>query len=788
MSTKLTFLLFLLVFLVFTRTGFGAEWQKKSPNSQFITTVELTPYGVFAGENDFTPWLGRFDGIYRSTDFGESWNKSGLEGRGVTDIAFDSGVVYATTQFAKNSTLGLFKSLDAGLTWQHYPQINFGGVSVVSHGNTILFGTISNGLWVSFDNGESWTQKLGTGYYGPKIYELKMNETLVLASSDNKTYKSTDGGHTWQEINALSNQRIRHLEISGTTILAGVENTEGMFKSTDLGNTWKKVTNWGNTSTGAITYFQGKFYAGKTNEQEYRSIFTSNDGGNTWQDTELVSEGNYANIWDMAWLYSSPSYIFAVTHNDGIYRLEIPNKVPEVFPFLEIPWTHTTEAELVDKINSYFDHKYPFLGYKYFSEPAEINKTTINFMGIESTEPTLYYSSHNGIDFDLEYGTPIMAPAPGYATYYYCGDCGHSIKIDHLNGYESTFMHLQGIGLINQEQVPVLVGTGDVIGKVGMTGNTTGPHLHINVTKDLNNNGYVDDFPFGLVDPFGWQHNSLEDPWATFTWQDTLGIHTGTTSKYLWKVGIPKTQQVIKAGKTGQIENQNKSLLFPDGALAVDVLVEMYNYARPKLDETFIVGPTLRYIENSSLLIKLIDLIGNPVRQTYEPVVLSIDFSALELEGVIVPSLKIYHFNEETQQWEPLETLLLDLDNKKITAATSRFSRFALFAEIAENDVPYTTITITGAKSEQGWYTSPPAISFTGTGSIFYKIGDDIDWAEYKEPLVVTREGVFGIEYKAVSESGAWEKPKESELIRVSDGRYTGDVVVAKSEFQISDL
>ncbi len=788
MRSILTFLLLILLFATTTKTAIGAEWLKKSPDSQYLTTVETTPYGVFAGENDFTPWLGRFDGVYKSKDFGESWTRSGLEGRGVTDIAFDNDIVYTTTQFAKNSTIGLFKSHDAGLTWQHYPQVNFGGLAITVHDGTILFGTVSNGLWASFDNGETWTQKIGTGFYGPKIHELKFNEKITLASSDNKTYKSTDGGKNWQEVNALTNQRIRYIEISDNTILAGVENTEGMFKSTDLGNTWKKVTNWGNSSTGAISYFQGTFYAGKTNMQEYRSVFSSNDSGNIWQDTGLMSEGNYANIKDLAWLYSEPSYIFAVTHNDGIYRLEIPSKIPESFPFLGIPWDYNSESELLDKVTAYFDHRYPLLGYRYFSEPTEFSKTTMNFMGIESGEPTQYYSSHNGIDFELEYGTPVIAPASGYATYHYCDKCGHSIKIDHLNGYESTFMHLQGAGLVNTEQVPVLVGTGDVIGKVGMTGNTTGPHLHINITKDLNNNGHINSFPSGLVDPFGWQNSNLEDPWTNYDWQDTLGTHTGTTSKYLWDVGVPKAQQVIKSGNSGTVENQNKSLFFPEGALVVDAVVEIYNYARPKIDETFLAGPALKYIENSSFLIKLINFLGKPIKQTYEPVVLSIDFSAIEMEGVILPSLKIYHFNEETQQWEPLETLLLDLENKKITAATSMFSRFALFGEIEDSVLPSTTILIEGEKDNQGWYTTAPTISFTGTGTIYYKIGNDIDWIEYKEPIEITREGVFGIDYKAVNENGMWETTKESALLKVSNGKYVDTVMVVESELQISDL
>ena len=66
-----------------------------------------------------------------------------------------------------------------------------------------------------------------------------------------------------------------------------------------------------------------------------------------------------------------------------------------------------------------------------------------------------------------------------YLKYYTCQECGHSIKISHPNGYETTYMHLQKEGLyVTGQESPKQIYTGDVVGKVGMSGNTTGPHLH----------------------------------------------------------------------------------------------------------------------------------------------------------------------------------------------------------------------------------------------------------------------------------------------------------------------
>ncbi len=94
-----------------------------------------------------------------------------------------------------------------------------------------------------------------------------------------------------------------------------------------------------------------------------------------------------------------------------------------------------------------------------------------------------YWSSgvHTGLDFAGPVGTPILAAASGkVVSTGYEGAYGNQVIIDHGNGYQTTYNHLSGIGV----SVGDKVSTGDQIGKRGSTGNSTGSHLHFEVTKD----------------------------------------------------------------------------------------------------------------------------------------------------------------------------------------------------------------------------------------------------------------------------------------------------------------
>lgn len=86
---------------------------------------------------------------------------------------------------------------------------------------------------------------------------------------------------------------------------------------------------------------------------------------------------------------------------------------------------------------------------------------------------------HSGLDFASAEGTPIIAPADGtiITTGHYFFN-GKTVFIDHGQGLVSMYCHMNTI-TVKPDQ---LVKQGDLIGRVGMTGRVTGPHLHWSIS------------------------------------------------------------------------------------------------------------------------------------------------------------------------------------------------------------------------------------------------------------------------------------------------------------------
>jgi len=93
-----------------------------------------------------------------------------------------------------------------------------------------------------------------------------------------------------------------------------------------------------------------------------------------------------------------------------------------------------------------------------------------------------FHPGHNGIDFGVPIGTKVQATMGGKVIYAGWNDQGYGNLVIVENGpYRTFFAHLS--------QVPVKVGqevaAGSVVGISGSTGNSTGPHVHYEVRKDL---------------------------------------------------------------------------------------------------------------------------------------------------------------------------------------------------------------------------------------------------------------------------------------------------------------
>lgn len=87
-------------------------------------------------------------------------------------------------------------------------------------------------------------------------------------------------------------------------------------------------------------------------------------------------------------------------------------------------------------------------------------------------------STHTGLDIAASIATPIKVVADGIVTFAaYSGSYGYLVKVDHGKGVETWYAHTSKMYVTVGQEVKA----GDVIAAVGNTGNSTGPHLHLEV-------------------------------------------------------------------------------------------------------------------------------------------------------------------------------------------------------------------------------------------------------------------------------------------------------------------
>jgi murein DD-endopeptidase MepM/ murein hydrolase activator NlpD len=91
------------------------------------------------------------------------------------------------------------------------------------------------------------------------------------------------------------------------------------------------------------------------------------------------------------------------------------------------------------------------------------------------------WMNHTGVDFTATYGAPVQAIFDGIVTrasYYY--GYGHCVDIKHRSGYSSRYAHLSGYSV----RCGAYVKKGQIIGRVGTSGTSTGSHLHLELARN----------------------------------------------------------------------------------------------------------------------------------------------------------------------------------------------------------------------------------------------------------------------------------------------------------------
>jgi photosystem II stability/assembly factor-like uncharacterized protein len=271
---------------VFDKQGVGAigavTIDPTDNNTVWVGTGEANP------RND----VSYGDGVYKTTDGGETWTNVGLQGsRYISRILVDprnhNHVVVAALGdvFSDSTQRGIYVTNDGGRTWKQTlyvgPESGAGDLAMSAQNPSVLFA----GIW-KFQR-RPWT--------------------FVSGGSEDGLYKSTDGGETWTQLqgHGLPAEPMGRIGIAvapsnGNRVYAVIESKDGvLWRSDDGGNNWIKVSDDSLVDARAF-YFTHVIVDPKNPDRVYALSFEtmlSADGGRHFKATAQDVHSDFHAIW-----------------------------------------------------------------------------------------------------------------------------------------------------------------------------------------------------------------------------------------------------------------------------------------------------------------------------------------------------------------------------------------------------------------------------------------------------------------------------------------------------------
>jgi photosystem II stability/assembly factor-like uncharacterized protein len=311
---KITLVVFsavLLILVFYPSQAQQSIWhQAHGPYGGQISSLAVDSKGdIFAG----TIW----NGIYRSTDDGNSWQESnmgiGPGDKWIASFAVDrDDHIYAATHDG-----AIYFSSD-GVTWtrksslgSNYPTTE--ALHINSEGD--IFAVTQSGFYRSGDGGDSWTgfsrDQSGNALYGYDV-AIDGNDNIFI-SAGNGVFRSTDNGEHWMFLTTgINGNYIRTLADDKNGILyAGSENM-GIFRSSDSGASWIRINNglMDTSITCLAVDSSGHIIAGTMSN----GIFISSNGGENWTGTQ-----GKIPYYPGCLIADSKGHIFIGTDGGGVY-------------------------------------------------------------------------------------------------------------------------------------------------------------------------------------------------------------------------------------------------------------------------------------------------------------------------------------------------------------------------------------------------------------------------------------------------------------------------------------
>lgn len=198
----------------------GVNWTPLTSNNADLLSVYTAAIGnnkIFIGTAT--------NGVYVSNDNGATWTvtNNNLTARNINMLTFVGTKLFAAT------SAGIVSTTDYGATWGQVSLQGKNIITIKANNNKIFAGTWGDGVYISNDNGATWTQS-NNGMTYLLIYAITFdNNNNVYVASGANVYSSKDGGANWVLKNEGLPLDVYGIEVLDNYLYAGT-NTYGVYK------------------------------------------------------------------------------------------------------------------------------------------------------------------------------------------------------------------------------------------------------------------------------------------------------------------------------------------------------------------------------------------------------------------------------------------------------------------------------------------------------------------------------------------------------------------------------
>ena len=218
---------------IYKSTDKGLHWKMANnglPKNATIDALTRDTKAMYAAVQSFEG-----NGIYKSSDNGDFWKKisNGLrEGTTIFSLQLDNESKNLYAAGVSDDVPALYRSNDSGNHWQRidfdFPQSNY--INCTLSDNDVLYAGTHHGIFISYDNGQHWSQD-SKGLVDESIESLLEVNGVMYAGTEHDIYTSIDYGSSWYRLNENLSSGIFNSIFENKGILYTSAAFEGIYKS-----------------------------------------------------------------------------------------------------------------------------------------------------------------------------------------------------------------------------------------------------------------------------------------------------------------------------------------------------------------------------------------------------------------------------------------------------------------------------------------------------------------------------------------------------------------------------